>query len=136
MHRPMTKSSLALFTIFSLMLFGCAGSKREDDGTRVKPEKVRLIEVLTLFVEAVQEDRFDKAFNFLTPEEQNKMTEGSGKMSPVTCRRLKAMRLSTIAQKMGVRLENDKLSGLYQWLPNLEATPAPVPVAQDLPLLQ
>ncbi len=132
----MIKRSLTLILLLTIMLAACAGSKREDDGTRVKPEKARLIEILTLFVEAVQEDRFDKAFNFLTPEEQSKMTEGSGKMSLATCRRLKAMRLSTIAQKMGVHLENDKLSGLYQWLPNLEATPAPVPVAQDLPLLQ
>ncbi len=136
MQRAMIKCTLALFTIFAILLSGCSGSKREDDGTRVKPDKARLIEVLTLFVEAVQEDRFDKAFNFLAPEEQNKMTEGSGKMSPATCRRLKALRLSTIAQKMGVQLENDKLVGLYQWLPNLDATPSQVPVAQDLPLLQ
>ena len=130
------KSFLAIVTVSSLLIWGCAGSKLEDDGTRVNPDKVKLIEVLTLFVEAVQGDRFEKAFNFLTPEEQNKMTDGTGKVSPETCRRLKAMRLSTLAQKTGVRLEKDKLTGLYEWLPNIDATPSQVPVARDAPLLQ
>ena len=109
-----------------LCLIGCGGS-RTDDAARIEPGKERLIDELTLFVEAVQGDRFDRAMDYLTPDEKAKMTEGGAAVAPPMQRRLKALRLSTLAQKPGVRLVRGKLDGIYAWLPNVEAVPGAAP---------
>ena len=101
----------------------------------MEPDKEKLIDALTLFVEAVQGDRFDKAMGFLTLEEKTKMTEGTGVVAPPVQRQLKALRLSTLASKSGVRLDRGKLEGIYVWLPNLGHTPADAPRDSAGPLL-
>jgi hypothetical protein len=114
------------------MLSACAGNRNGEEGARLEPGKEELIDALTLFVEAVQGDRFDKAMAYLTPSEQAKMTEGAGVVSPPVQRQLKALRLSTLANKPGVHLERGKLEGIYAWLPNLGPT-AGKPPRDSLP---
>jgi hypothetical protein len=120
-----------------LLLMSCAGS-REDDGSRIDPGKEKLIDALTLFVEAVQGERFEKALGYLTAEEKSKMTDGSGQVPAPVQKQLKALRLSTLASKSGVHLEKGKLTGIYGWLPNIERS-APgesPPQDNDAPLIQ
>lgn len=112
--------------IGSLLLAACGGTRSGEEGGRLEPDMEKLIDVLTLFVEAVQGDRFDKAMAYLSPAERSKMLEGNPAVAPPMQRRLKALRLSTLASKPGVHLEKGKLEGIYPWLPNLEHTPAPV----------
>ena len=120
-----------------MLLLACAGS-REDDGTRIDPGKEKLIDALTLFVEAVQGERFEKALGYLTVEEKSKMTDGAGQVSAPVQKQLKALRLSTLASKAGVHLERGKLAGISAWLPNIErSAPGEAPVRDnDAPLLQ
>ncbi|GEM_PF-1791639 len=121
----------------ALLLLACSGN-RQDEGARLDPEKEKLIDALTLFVEAVQGDRYEKALSYLTVEEKGKMTDNSGLIPPLIQKKLKALRLSTLANKSGVRLEKGKLSGIFAWLPNLERT-APgeaSPPDNSVPLIQ
>jgi hypothetical protein len=118
-------------------MIACAGS-REDDGSRIDPDKEKLIDALTLFVEAVQGERFEKALGYLTLEEKSKMTDGSGQVTAPIQKQLKALRLSTLASKAGVHLEKGKLTGIYAWLPNIErSAPGDAPSRDnDAPLIQ
>lgn len=110
-----------------LALAACGGTKGGEEGVRLEPDKEKLIDALTLFVEAVQADRFDKALGYLTPAEKSLMTSGSGIVSTPVQRQLKALRLSTLANKTGVRLDKGKLEGIHPWLPNLGQTPGDAP---------
>ena len=117
---------MALFTRFACVflvfsILACGGSKPEEDG--IDPDKMDLLDALTLFVEAVQAERFDKAMAMLTPEERSRMLDMGGQPSPDIKRRLKALRLSTLAQKAAVRLEDGKVSGIYAQLPDLGPLP-------------
>lgn len=98
-------------------LTSCGGSRPKDDA--IDPDKADLIDVLTLFVEAVQADRYEKAFSYLTPSERARMLESGAEPSPEVKRRLKALRLSTLAQKPSVRLQGGKVEGIYEQLPSL-----------------
>lgn len=120
-----------------LALIACSGN-RQDEGARLAPEKERLIDALTMFVEAVQGERYTKALDYLTPEERNKMTDGSGLISTTVQKQLRALRLSTLANKPGVHLERGKLAGIHAWLPKLErTTPGEAPVSDSsAPLIQ
>lgn len=120
-----------------MMLISCAGSGR-DDGSRLEPGKEKLIDALTLFVEAVQGDRFEKALGYLTLEEKSKMTDASGQVPAPVQKQLKALRLSTLASKAGVHLERGKLTGIHTWLPNIERSAPGDSSARgsEVPLLQ
>ncbi|MDB5050146.1 MAG: hypothetical protein JWO30_3217 [Fibrobacteres bacterium] len=112
------------FWIVSLMVMvACSGTRNGEEGARLDPDKEKLIDVLTLFVESVQGDRFDKAMDYLTLEEKTKMTNASGQVEPPVQKQLKAVRLSTLANKPGVHLEKGKLTGIYAWLPNMNRIP-------------
>lgn len=113
----MPRKRICLLT--ALLIVACSGT-RQDDNSGLSRDQEKLINALTLFVESVQGDRFEKAVSFLTVEEKNKMTGIEGKVPPAVQKRLKALRLSTLATKAGVRLEKGKLEGIYAWLPNID----------------
>lgn len=116
----------------ALLLAACGGTRSGGDDARIEPDKEKLIDALTLFVEAVQGDRFDKAMGYLTSDEQARMREGAGAISASVERRLKALRLSTLANKPGVRLHGGKLEGIYPWLPNVDHAPEASP-SREIP---
>lgn len=122
------KTLVPVFCVCWAFLAGCGGSRPKDDA--IDPDKEELIDVLTLFVEAVQADRFDKAFVYLTPAEKSRMIEAGGDPSPEVKRRLKALRLSTLAQKPTVRLQDGKVEGIYEQLPDLGPRFDPPPGAE------
>lgn len=116
----------------------CGGSRPKDEA--IDPDKAELIDVLTLFVEAVQADRFDRAFSYLTSSEKARMLESGPEASPEVKRRLKALRLSTLAQNATVRLEGGRVEGIYDQLPSLGPVPPENPdgstrgdQSQDIP---
>lgn len=137
MHRLPSLILSVLLLLSAIPFVSCAGS-REDDGSRIEPGKEKLIDALTLFVEAVQAERFEKALGYLTAEEKSKMTDGSGQVTAPVQKQLKALRLSTLASKAGVHLEKGKLTGIHAWLPNIERSlPGESPVKEnDAPLIQ
>lgn len=119
--------TIAIWSLTALFLLACSGTRGGEEGARLEPDKEKLIDALTLFVEAVQGDRFDKAMEYLSPGEKHQMTEGTGLVTPPVQRQLKALRLSTLANKPGVRLEKGKLEGIHPWLPNLGRVPGDAP---------
>lgn len=110
------------FLVCLAFLAACGGSRPGD--ADIDPDKAELIDALTLFVEAVQADRFEKAFSYLTQSEKARMLESGAEASPEVKRRLKALRLSTLAQKPSVRLQGGKVEGIYEQLPSLAPLPA------------
>ncbi|MEO6097276.1 MAG: hypothetical protein ABIW76_17045 [Fibrobacteria bacterium] len=126
-----------LWMLSSLALLACAGGRKNAE-TPLDPGKEKLIDALTMFVEAVQGERYTKALDYLTPEERNKMTDGSGLVSTPVQKQLRALRLSTLASKPGVHLEKGKLAGIHAWLPNIErTTPGDAPISDSTaPLIQ
>lgn len=104
-----------------LGLLACGGSRPQEDA--IDPDKAELIDALTLFVEAVQADRFERALEYLTPEERRRMLDAGNQPSADIKRRLKALRLSTLAQKPTVRLQGGKVEGIYDQLPSLGPLP-------------
>ncbi|HLP40099.1 MAG TPA: hypothetical protein VK465_01215, partial [Fibrobacteria bacterium] len=102
-------------------------------------DKAYLINALTLFVEAVQADRFEKAFGYLTPAERSRMLDSGSEASADIRRRLKALRLSTLAQKTTVRLQDGLLEGIHDQLPDLGPAPSTVreaPTEPEVPSFQ
>lgn len=129
---------LGICTSAALIFLACSGT-RSDEGARLDPDLEKVIDVLTLFVEAVQGDRFEKAMGYLTVEEKGKMTDASGQVPLPVQKQLKALRLSTLANKAGVRLERGKLTGIHSWLPNIERSTggsANGPMNDSPPLIQ
>ena len=123
----------AILWLVALTLFSaCSGTRNPDDDAKMTPGKEKLIDALTLFVESVQGDRFDRALEYLTVEEKAKMIDASGTVPPPVQKQLKALRLSTLAAKPGVRLEKGKLAGISAWLPNIDRS-APATGAKDPP---
>ncbi len=121
-----------------MIFLACSGT-RSDEGSRLDPDLEKVIDVLTLFVESVQGDRFDKAMGYLTVEEKGKMIDASGQVPPPVQKQLKALRLSTLANKAGVRLERGKLTGIHPWLPKIEHSTggsANGPMNDSPPLIQ
>lgn len=112
---------IRMLTFATILTLGACSASGPDGRSAVSDtDKEKLIDVLTLFVESVQGDRFEKAMGFLTQEEKGKMTDASGQVPPAVQKQLKALRLSTLAAKQGVALEKGKLAGIHPWLPNLE----------------
>jgi hypothetical protein len=126
---------LSLSLIALLVLSACSGTRNTGD-TPLPPEKEKLIDALTLFVEAVQGDRFDKALGYLAPEEKAKMTDASGQVPAPVQKQLKALRLSTLASKTGVQLEKGKLTGIFAWLPNIDHLAPNEPPRESAPRIQ
>src|SRR5882672_1489647 len=119
----MMKTDMRRFCIWissALIALACSGTRNGEEGPRLDPDKEKLIDVLTMFVESVQGDRFDKALGYLTLDEKAKMVDASGQVPQPVQKQLKAVRLSTLASKPGVRLEKGKLTGIYAWLPNID----------------
>jgi hypothetical protein len=112
---------LSLLICLGLMA-ACGGTRPGEEA--IDPDKAELIDVLTLFVEAVQADRYERAFSYLTSSEKARMLESGAEASPDVKRRLKALRLSTLAQKSTVRLQGGKVEGIYDQLPSLGPLPA------------
>lgn len=123
----------AIYTVLlTTTLLGCASGPHDID-----PKKEKLIDKLTLFVEAVQTEKFDQAFGYLTPGERAKMMGPGGEPSPLVRRQLKAVRLSTLAQKPTVRLAQGRLEGIFEQLPVIDnSTEAPAQRGPEVPLLQ
>lgn len=103
-----------------LVLGACSPRPSESGKT---PSSANIIDVLTLFAESVQGDRFEHAMKFLSVSERARFQEAGGPTSPYIQRQLKALRLSTLAKRPTVQLDkNGLLEGIYDQLPELPYT--------------
>jgi hypothetical protein len=110
-----------IFCIFAAALLGasCASHNPAPEQKVDKSDRDKLLDGLTLFVEAVQGDRIDKAMQYLDPTERYKFESMGGAQNPLLLRRLKAVRLSTLAHRPTVRMGPQGLAGIFDELPSL-----------------
>jgi hypothetical protein len=97
-----------------------------------------LLDSLTSFAQSIQEDRFEKAMQCLSPSERLKFQAAGGTQDPILQRRMKALRLSTLARRPTVKLERGGLVGIFEELPALPSdSPPPTreepPTSDDVP---
>jgi hypothetical protein len=118
---------LALGTALMAVMLGWSACSSNRSSDSAPPVRGDLLDNLTTFVQLIQEDRFDKAMQCLTPEERSRFDAAGGVGSPALQRRLKALRLSTLARRPTVRLAGKGLEGIYDELPRLSADDSPPP---------
>lgn len=93
----------------------CASSRKE---TAKAPESDDLLELLTGFGESLSKRNFTKAVDYMVPEEKAMMMEGSS-VPPEKQKLLMALPLQKLIRHPTIRVENGKIAGIYNMLPNL-----------------
>lgn len=93
----------------------CASSRKE---TAQAPESDDLLELLTGFGESLSKRNFTKAVDYMVPEEKAMMMEGSS-VPPEKQKLLMALPLQKLIRHPTIRVENGKIAGIYNMLPNL-----------------
>ena len=88
-----------------------------------KMDKSHFLDNLTIFVEYVQGDRIEKAMKCLSPAERFRFEAVGGVQDSLLRRRLKAMRLSTLARRPTVKMGPQGLEGIFDELPSLAVMP-------------
>lgn len=129
---------IALVAVVALLM-ACASSKKE---AAQAPESDDLLELLTGFGESLSKRNFNKAVDYMVPEEKAMMMEGSS-VPPEKQKALMALPLQKLIRHPAVRVQNGKIAGIYTLLPNLtqgqasdlaaETTPAEDPLASEPP---
>ncbi len=110
----MLKKSLQwLAALVSACLFMQCGASKSTTSR----DEDRLLDKLTLFVEAVQSDQWNTALELLSTKEKAKILGQDNKLSDVTKARLKAVRLSTAAHQGRVFIVKNHLEGISDILP-------------------
>lgn len=77
----------------------------------------KLLDKLTLFVEAVQAEQWSRALNYVSAAEQRALLGDASELSDEKKIKLKALKLSTLAHRGKVHLVKDKLEGINEALP-------------------
>ena len=109
------------FCVLAAVWMGC--SSGQSGGIEGRPRSDLLLDSLTSFAQSIQEDRFEKALQCLSPSERAKFEAAGGAQNPVLQRRMKSLRLSTLARRPSVRLEKEGLEGIFEELPDLPNLP-------------
>lgn len=128
-RRNPTQGALLRGLGLSLLLVLCQCASRQS--TEEKAAE-KLLDRLTLFVEAVQADQWDRALNAVSAVEKRALLGDGASLSEPTKIKLKALKLSTLAHRGKVYLVKDKLEGIHQVLPGgLPAASGLVPEKSD-----
>lgn len=123
---------LGLIALVSLLM-ACASGRKEQAAA---PESDDLLELLTNFGESISKRNYNKAVDYLVPEEKALMVDG-GLVSPEKQKMLSALPLQKLIRNPSVRVENGKIAGIYPLLPNLRQASAadiavpPEPTPED-----
>jgi hypothetical protein len=105
---------LGLVAVVSLLM-ACASGRKE---TSEVPETDDLLELLTGFGESLSKRNFERAVEYMVPEERALMLEG-GTVPSEKQRMLMALPLQKLIRHPAVRVENGRIAGIYTVLPNL-----------------
>jgi hypothetical protein len=124
--------------LFAMAFVAACSSNSNRGGVEGKPRSELLLDSLTSFAQSIQEDRFEKAMQCLSPSERLKFQAAGGTQDPILQRRMKALRLSTLARRPTVKLERGGLVGIFEELPALPSdSPPPTreepPTSDDVP---
>lgn len=108
------------------LLMACSTTKKD---VAQAPRSDDLLELLTGFGESLSKRNFEKAVDFMVPEEKALMMEGSS-VPDEKQKMLLALRLSTLIRHPSIRVEDGHIAGIYSMLPNLRQGEAS-PMAMD-----
>jgi hypothetical protein len=117
---------LGLIAVVSLLM-ACASGRKE---TSAVPETDDLLELLTGFGESLSKRNFERAVEYLVPEERALMLEG-GSVPADKQRMLMALPLQKLIRHPAVRVENGRIAGIYTVLPNLNQAGSPELAAEE-----
>ncbi|MEO6094500.1 MAG: hypothetical protein ABIW76_02080 [Fibrobacteria bacterium] len=102
-----------------------ACSSTNKDVATQAPRSDDILELLTGFGESLSKRDFNKAVDFMVPEEKALMMEG-GKVPTDKQKMLMALPLQKLIRHPAIRVDNGHIAGIYSVLPNLrqgEASP-------------
>ena len=108
------------------LLMACSSTHKD---VAQAPKSDDLLELLTGFGESLSKRNFTKAVDYMVPEEKALMMEG-GSVPPEKQKMLLALRLSTLIRHPAIRVQDGKIAGIYNVLPNLRQGEA-APVAME-----
>jgi uncharacterized protein YcfL len=127
----MKKLFYRIFLVIAISVFLGCGSSR----SHAEKEKEILLDKLTLLVESIQADEWDKTLAMLGESDKQALV-GSGQQIPVTIKsKLKSLKLSTLAHHGQVQVQKGKLVGIVQALPLDTVTPK-MDTIQEVPSFQ
>ncbi len=98
------------------VLMACASNKQEPNKAAASND---LLELLTGFGESLSKRNFDKAVDYMVPEEKAMMLE-NGQVPADKQKMLLALPLQRLIRHPGIRVENGHIAGIYAVLPNLK----------------
>jgi hypothetical protein len=110
----LAKSRFGLAACMGFFL-ACASSNQE---AAQAPRSDDLLELLTGFGESISKRNFDKAVDYMVPEEKAMMLEG-GTVPPDKQKMLMALPLQRMIRNPSIHVENGHIAGIYGMLPNL-----------------
>jgi hypothetical protein len=97
------------------LLMACAPTKKD---TAQAPRSDDLLELLTGFGESLSKRNFNRAVDYMVPEEKALMME-SGSVPTDKQKMLLALPLQKLIRHPSIRVENGHIAGIYSVLPNL-----------------
>jgi uncharacterized protein YcfL len=120
-----------IFLVIAIsLLFGCGSSR-----SHAEKEKEMLLDKLTLFVESIQADEWDKAIAMLSESDKHALL-GNEPSLPLTVKsKLKSLKLSTLAHQGQVQVQKGKLEGIFHALP-LDTVNPKTESIQEVPSFQ
>jgi hypothetical protein len=107
-----------------LFLSHCASGMSSEE-----KQAEKLLDRLTVFVEAVQADQWERALGYTTATETRMLLGDGAALSEDMKIKLKALKLSTLAHRGKVHLVKDRLEGIHLVLPG--GLPSGVKPASD-----
>ena len=103
------------------LLAACSSTNRDNSPA---PASNDLLELLTGFGESISKRNFDKAISYMVPEERALMVDSDKKIPEQTQKALMALPLQRLIRNPAVRVQNGRIAGIYQMLPNLRQAEA------------
>lgn len=116
----MEKHWLVIIILSFAFLTGC--SSKGKKGSTPDEESAKIVitpkeKVLTEFMNAINNEQYEYALNFLTEEDRNILLKSESTMSEKLKLRLKSLELESLINNNGIKLRNKKITGLPENLP-------------------
>lgn len=106
--------------VLVFLLAACAGDKRRAFQPKRGNDR---LEVLTTFTLALSKRDFATAADMMSPADRSRLLGEDGQVMPGYQERLRALRLTTMAQNPLISIEEGRIRGLYDLLPVLDQGP-------------
>ncbi len=105
-----------------LLLWGCASNKDKNDAAALQVKGSNdILDLLTGFGESVSRRNFERAVQYLVPEDRAKILDAQGHVPEDKQRAMTALSLQRLIRTPGVRVEGGYLAGIYDIIAREEA---------------